>query len=380
MLRIGIIAGEASGDLLGADLICAIRKHNPDIEVIGIGGERLIEAGCQSLYPMERLSVMGISEIFSRYFELLNIRRRIKQYFMDNPPDIFIGVDAPDFNFPIEKVLHNSGIKTIHYVSPSIWAWREYRLKSIAQSIDLMLTLFPFEHPYYEKYGIPVRFVGHPLAKKINIKTDKSAARTRLHLPMDKNIIAIMPGSRSSELNKLIEPFLHTANWCSERTSHLHFVTNLVNENAKNIFMEKIRKIAPEIQISIFTGQSLDVLEAADVILLASGTIALEAMLLKRPMVVAYKVSWLTYQIAKRLIRIPYVSLPNILAGRRIVPEYIQYDCRPEIMGPAILKWLNDKQAVADLVCDFTEIHQKIQPPPDQLIAKAVLDIINCNA
>ena len=380
MLRIGIIAGEASGDLLGADLICAIRKHNPDIEVIGIGGENMIAAGCQSLYPMERLSVMGISEIFSRYFELLNIRRRIKQYFMDNPPDIFIGVDAPDFNFPIEKVLHKSGIKTIHYVSPSIWAWREYRLKSIAQSIDLMLTLFPFEHPYYEKYGIPVRFVGHPLAKKINIKTDKSAARTRLHLPMDKNIIAIMPGSRSSELNKLIEPFLHTANWCSERNSHLHFVTNLVNENAKNIFMEKIRKIAPEIQISIFTGQSLDVLEAADVILLASGTIALEAMLLKRPMVVAYKVSWLTYQIAKRLIRIPYVSLPNILAGRRIVPEYIQYDCQPEIMGPAILKWLNDKQAVADLVCDFTEIHQKIQPPPDQLIAKAVLDIINCNA
>jgi len=317
MLRIGIIAGETSGDLLGADLINAIRKFHSDIEVIGIGGERLIEAGCQSLYPIERLAVMGISEVFTRYYELLNIRHKIKQYFIENPPDVFVGVDAPDFNFPLEKALRSSGIKTIHYVSPSIWAWREYRLKSIAQSVDLMLTLFPFEPPYYEKYGIPVKFIGHPLAKKINIKMDKSAARTRLHLPLDKNIIAIMPGSRYSELNRMIVPFLRTADWCIKRTNNLHFVANLVNEDAKRIFMEKMEEFTPEIQISIYTGQSLDVMEAADVILLASGTVSLEAMLLNRPMVVAYKVSWLTYQIAKRLIRIPYVSLPNILAGRQ---------------------------------------------------------------
>lgn len=376
MLRIGIIAGEASGDMLGADLINAIRKYNPDIEVIGIGGEKLTSAGCLSLYPMERLAVMGISEVFSRYIELLNIRRNIRQYFIDNPPDIFIGVDAPDFNFPLERALRNSGIKTIHYVSPSIWAWREYRLKSIAQSVDLMLALFPFELPYYEKYGIPVQYVGHPLAGKINLETDKLAARTRLHLPEDKPIIAIMPGSRYSELDKHIEPFLQTANWCNKKINDLYFVANFVNEDAKKIFIEKIKNISPGIRISIYTGQSIDVMAAADVILLASGTVALEAMLLKRPMVVAYKVSWLTYQIAKRLIRTPYVSLPNLLAGRQIVPECIQYNCRPEIMGPELMKWLNNKQAVADLIYEFAEMHQKLRPISEESVANAVLDII----
>lgn len=377
MIRIGIVAGEASGDLLGGELISALKSENADIEFTGIGGENMKMAGCNCLYSSDSLSVMGISEVFSRYFDLIKIRKNIIRYFLDNPPDLFIGIDSPDFNFQIERKLRHVGIKTIHYVSPSIWAWREYRLKSIAKSADLMLTLFPFEVVFYKKYGIPVESVGHPLADKIGTETDKHDKRKELGLPDNTNIIAILPGSRASELKKLAVPFLQTAKLCHEQMENLCFVVNLVNEDDKKYVEAIARQVSPNISLSFYTGRPWDVMGAADVVLLASGTAALEAMLLKRPMVVAYKVNWLTYQLAKRLVRLPYVSLPNVLAGRMLVPEYLQDECRPEIMSKELIRLLKDKKNVDELKTEFRRIHENIRPSSGNTIAKVILGLCN---
>lgn len=377
MPSIGIVAGEASGDFLGADLISVLRKRRPDLQVTGIGGDRMRQAGCECLYPVEKLSVMGITEVLGRYLELHEIRGKLIKFFIANPPDVFIGIDAPDFNFPLELALRGKGIRSIHYVSPSIWAWREYRLKSIAKSVDMMLTLFPFEPGYYEKAGIPVRFVGHPLARSINLVPDPAAARRRLGLPEAGPVIALMPGSRQSELRRLTPVFLKTAVWCRQQTGKLHFISNLVNETDRQYVEQQMREITPAINVTLTTGRPLEVMEAADVVLLASGTAALEAMLLKRPMVVAYQLNWLTYQIAKRLIRVPYVSLPNLLAGKPLVPECLQDDCRPEVLGQHILDWLNNPSKVRQLVQEFTSIHEQIRLEGDDALANAVLEFIH---
>lgn len=379
MIRIGIVAGEASGDLLGSELISALKLENADIKFTGIGGDNMKKAGCDCIYSIDSLSVMGISEIFSRYFDLLKIRKNIKNLYLENPPDLFIGIDAPDFNFSLERMLRQAGIKTLHYVSPSIWAWREYRLKSIARSVDMMLTVFPFEPVLYRKYGIPVNFVGHPLANKIDLKTDKHIKRQELGLPEDSKLVAILPGSRSSELKKLTIPFLQTASLCHKQVGQLHFICNLVREDDKKYVESLARQLTPDIDITFYTGRSLDVMGAADVVLLASGTAALEAMLLKRPMVVAYKVSWLTYQLAKRLIYLPYVSLPNVLAGRKIVPEYLQDQCTPDNMSKEIIRLFENKKMVEELESEFTRIHENIRPPSDNTIAKIILGLINEN-
>jgi lipid-A-disaccharide synthase len=376
MLRIGIVAGEASGDFLGSHLIASLKSIYSDIEVIGIGGNMMENAGCQCIYPSSRLSVMGISEVFSKFMGLISIRSHVRKFYLENPPDVFIGIDAPDFNFPLEKALKKAGIRTIHYVSPSVWAWREYRLASIAKCIDLMLTLFPFEAVLYEKYGITARFVGHPLANIIPMKTDKHAARKALGLPEEGTIIALFPGSRSTELNKLVIPFLETANWCRNKLKNVLFICNLVNESDLEYVQSRTRETSHDINMSLFTGKSLTVMAAADVVLLASGTASLEAMLIKRPMVVAYKVNWLTYQIAKRLIHIPYVSLPNLLAGRKIIMECLQENCQPEIMGNEIISLLNDKNRVSELIREFENLHKKISAGPSDNIANIILDFV----
>ena len=377
MSRIGIVAGEASGDLLGGDLITDLKAGNPEIEFSGIGGEKMVNAGCKCIYPVEKLAVMGISEIFGRYFELLRIRSNIRNYFLANPPDLFIGIDAPDFNFPLEKELRKSGIKTVHYVSPSIWAWREYRLAKISKCIDLMMTLFPFEPAYYEKYAIPVRFVGHPLAQKISMVTDKQEKRQKLGLPGNRKIIAVLPGSRKGELEKLVTPFLQAINICHDRIDNLLVVFNLVNEEHKKQVELQARQISPGININFYSGQSLDVMGAADVVLLASGTAALEAMLLKRPMVVAYKVNWITYQLVKRLIRLPYVSLPNVLAGRKLVPECLQQDCQAENLGREIIKLFNEPERTKELENEFRHLHECIIPTPENSAASVIRSLLS---
>lgn len=377
MIRIGIVAGEASGDFLGAGLINALNREGIDYQLEGIGGDRLQAVGCHCLYPMEKLSVMGISEVLGRFRELLGIRRSLARYFTSNPPDVFIGVDAPDFNFPLERVLRKNGIRVIHYVSPSVWAWREYRLKTIATAVDMMLTLFPFEPPYYEKYGIPVVHVGHPLAGEIGLETDKQAARERLDLPPDGKILAVLPGSRHAELEKHTEPFLKAAGLCQQQTGKLKIISNLVNRASLDQFRELVRRFAPDIDVTMFSGRCHDVIAAADAVLLASGTVALETMLIKRPMVVGYRVNWLTYQIAKRMIRTPYVSLPNLLAGRKVVPECLQNDCRPDRIGQALVNWLQDQESVKQLNTEFTRLHRELMPVSDAGMASIVMKVIN---
>jgi len=377
MLRIGIVVGEASGDLLGAQLIRDLKEKYSDVEVVGIGGKHLIENGCQSLFDMERLSVMGIFEIFGRLFELLGIRRKLTKYFIENPPDIFIGIDAPDFNLTLEENLRSQGIRTVHYVSPSVWAWRESRLKKISRAVDLMLVLFPFELPYYEKNNITVRFVGHPLATQLNKTTDKNSVREVLGLPSDKIIIALMPGSRKSELNQHSQIFLKTALWCQERHDNLYFVANMVDEQTEVMFNKVINETSPDLPITIFTNDSRRVMEASDLLLLASGTITLEAMLLKKPMVVAYRVSWLTYQIFSRLIHAPYVALPNLLADKLLVPECLQYDCTPEKLGSELSAWLNDESAVEKLKHEFDVIHQGMIQQKRHTAIDAIMPLIS---
>lgn len=372
MLRIGIVAGEASGDLLGAQLIKDLKKKYSDIEIVGIGGKHLIDCGCQSLFSMERLSVVGISEVLGRYLELLGIRKKLVKYFINNPPDVFIGIDAPDFNLTLEEKLHSKGIKTVHYVSPSVWAWRESRLKKISRAVDLMLVLFPFELPYYERKNIAVSFVGHPLAVQKNEALDENDARDVLGLPQDKTIVALMPGSRQSELKQLVSIFLETAVLSQKQHKDIHFVTNLVDEDSREYFINSIDEFCPELPISIFTGDSRRVMQASDVLLLASGTITLEAMLLRKPMVVAYRFSWVTYQIFKRLIHTPYAALPNLLAGKFIVPECIQYDCTPEKLGAELSKWLSDKDAIEKLRNTFNDIHEEMIQQENHSAADAV--------
>jgi len=377
MIRIGIVAGEASGDFLGAGLMNALKREGIDYQLEGIGGDRLHAAGCHSLYPVEKLSVMGISEVMGRFRELLAIRRSLAQHFINNPPDVFIGVDAPDFNFSLERTLRKNGIRVIHYVSPSIWAWREYRVKKIAAAVDMMLTLFPFEPAYYEKYSIPVTHVGHPLAGEIALETDQQAARQRLELPPDRRILAVLPGSRRAELEKHTEPFLQAAVWCQQQSGELEIISNLVDRSSRDLFRELGRRYAPDTDVTLYTGRCHDVIAAADVVLLASGTVALEAMLIKRPMVVGYRVNWLTYQIAKRMIRTPYVSLPNLLAGRQLVPECLQDDCKPDRLGPALVKWLQDQESVKQLNAEFTRLHAELMPTSDTGLVSIVMNVIN---
>jgi lipid-A-disaccharide synthase len=375
-MRVGIVAGEASGDLLGAGLIEALRDLEPELVAEGIGGPKLADAGCRILFPMDKLAVMGLSEVMGRYLELRSIRARLKEQFINHKPDVFIGVDAPDFNLGLEKKLRGSGIKTIHFVSPSVWAWRAYRADSIRESIDLMLSLFPFEEHFYQQHKIPYKFVGHPLADKLPLKPDRFSARRKLGLSEKKRIIALMPGSRENELKRMVAPFLMAARQCYEQDNDFFFTTGLVDEKAGIYFAEMKSQIAPELPVKIITGQSHTVMEAADVILLASGTVALEAMLLKKPMVVAYKLSWVTYSLAKLMIKIPYVSLPNLLAGRQVVPECVQSQCEPVRLKNELLKWFDDSSAVKDIQMRFDVIHAGLRREANKRAADAVLELV----
>jgi lipid-A-disaccharide synthase len=374
--RFGIVAGEASGDLLGAGLISAIKQYYPDAIFEGIAGPFMEEQGARSLFPMDRLSVMGIVEVLGRYRELKGIQKKVVNHFRKNPPDAFIGIDAPDFNLGIEHQLRDIGIKTIHYVSPSVWAWRQHRIKKIAKSTDLMLTLFPFEAQFYKDHGVPVEFVGHPLADIIPLETDKLAARQSLSLPPESKILALLPGSRSNELHYLAGPFLDTVSWLRTHIPQLEVVVPLANQNRRQQFEQTLNNMPDAPHIRLVDGQSREVMAAADVVLLASGTAALEAMLLKRPMVAAYKLSPLTYWIARYLVKVKNVTLPNLLAGERLVPELIQHEVTPERLGKAVMEYFKNPDILNNLHQRFFQIHQTLRRGASQRAAEAVLHII----
>jgi len=374
-LHVGIVAGEASGDNIGAGLIGANRAQVPNAVFEGIGGPRMTQAGCYSLYPIERLSVMGLVEVLRHLPELLAIRRDLRRHFQATPPDIFIGIDAPDFNLALEKRLKRSGIRTLHYVSPSVWAWRRYRVRKIAASVDCMLTLFPFEEQFYREQQVPARCVGHPMADLIADDVDRGEARAQLGLKHRGPLVAILPGSRVSEVKRMAQPFLQAAAWCYERRIDMRFVVPLANQACRDVFESMLAQTAGRLPVTLLDGDSLGAMAAADAVMLASGTATLECMLLKRPMVVAYRLSPLTYQMARVLVKSRYFSLPNLLAGRPLVRELVQHEVTAETLGREVLALIENPARAQELVSTFAGIHADLRRDASKQAADIVLDM-----
>ncbi len=375
-MKIGIVVGEVSGDNLAVNLIRALRKLYPDLTFEGILGPALLQEGGQSLYPMERLSVMGLIEPLGRLPELLRIRRHLIRHFCKNPPDVFIGVDAPDFNLGIEKKLKAQGIPTVHYVSPSVWAWRQGRVKGIKKSVDFMLTLFPFEAKFFEDHRVPVCFTGHPLADQIPLEVNTIETKEGLGFDIARPVIALLPGSRQSEIKYLAEIFIKSAQLCFEKQKNLQFVMPLVSAEHKKQLEILCHTIVPELPIKIMVGNAYGAMRAADAVLVTSGTATLEVMLHKKPMIVAYRTHPINFYIAKCLVKLSYIALPNLLAGEMIVPEFIQDNATPEKLSEALLQLLSPNFDRKNLVEKFTAIHLSLRKNASDVAAQAINHLI----
>ncbi|MGE8450630.1 MAG: lipid-A-disaccharide synthase [Pseudomonadales bacterium] len=367
-LRVALVAGEASGDILGSGLMQAIKQRYPDAEFIGVGGARMEAEGLKSYFPMERLAVMGLVEVLGRLFELLGRRRQLARDLIAAQPDVFIGIDAPDFNLGLELKLRRAGIKTVHYVSPSVWAWRQKRVLKIREACDLMLTLFPFEAQFYDAHQVPVRFVGHPLADAIPQQADRAAAREALDLPQDEPVIALMPGSRGGEVARLGELFLDAAIRLRALRPGVRFLLPCATPERRAQLEQMLA--GRDLPLTLLDGRSHEVLAACDAVLIASGTATLEALLYKRPMVVAYRVAPLTYRILKRLVKSPYISLPNLLAERLLVPELIQDAATPDALAQAVAPLIDGGQVQTE---GFDVIHRALRCDASVSAADAVL-------
>jgi len=373
-----MVAGEASGDQLAAPLIAALKARRNPILFAGIGGPRMEVHGFQSHFPMDKLSVRGYAEVLWHYREILAIRRRMLRGLLAERPDVFIGVDASDFNLGLERKLKDAGIPAVHYVSPSVWAWRGWRVRKIARSVNRILVMFPFEQPLYEKAGVPVTYVGHPLADLIPLEPKKHEARAALRLPSGKLIVALLPGSRRSEMQYMAQTFIQAAHRFRQEVHDVHFVCPTVTRETRDMFERTVHEQQrTDLPLTLLFGHSHEALEAADLALVASGTATLETALFKTPMVIAYRQAPLTWALMRGMIYLPYVGMPNILAGEKLVPEYLQDDANPAALAGALLTLLRDTAAQRRQVERFREFHHLLRQNAADKAALAVLELIN---
>ncbi|MFT6897086.1 MAG: lipid-A-disaccharide synthase [Paraglaciecola sp.] len=380
-IRVAIVAGETSGDILASGLMRRIKSQYPNAIFEGIGGPRMQAEGCRSIFDMEELSVMGLVEVLSRIRRLLFVRKSLFEYFKGNPPDIFIGVDAPDFNLRLERPLKKIGIKTVHYVSPTVWAWREKRIFTIGKATNLVLSIFPFEKTLYDKHRIPCKYVGHTMADAIPLVPDKPAARKFLDVKPTARVLAVLPGSRHSEVEMLLGIFMQSAVGLAEHVPQLSVLIPVVNQQRKRQVESYLQEHPLSVNHRIVIGHAREVMIAADAVLLASGTATLEAMFCKRPMVAAYKLNWLTHQMMKRLYKAKYFALPNILADEQLVPELLQDEVNPDNIIAHLLPYFNEDTTTRDsLVQRFSELHLVLKQDADSQAAQAVIDLISVEA
>ena len=374
-LTIALVAGETSGDILGAGLIRALKAKYPDAHFVGVAGPLMQAEGCEAWYEMEELAVMGVVEVVERLPRLLKIRRDLTQRFIALKPDVFVGIDAPDFNITLEGRLKRAGIRTIHYVSPSVWAWRQKRVFKIGRNTDLVLAFLPFEKAFYDRFDVPCRFIGHTMADAMPLQPDKLAARRELGIAADALCLALLPGSRNAEVEMLSADFLKTAQLLRVRYPALEIVVPLVNAKRRAQFERIKAEVAPELPMHLLDGKGRAAMIASDAALLASGTAALECMLAKCPMVVGYRMKPFTFWLAKRLVKTPYVSLPNLLAGREIVRELLQEECQPDALAAALEPLLHAGPARDTLLTTFHQLHEQIRWNADEQAAQAVLEL-----
>lgn len=371
------MAGETSGDMLGAQLVSAVRGRMGGVRFVGVGGPRMEAAGVECLYPAERLAVRGYVEVLRHYLDIVGIRRRLRARWIEEPPDMFVGVDAPDFNFGLEHALRRAGVPTVHFISPSIWAWRPERMRKIKAAVSHMLALFPFEAPLYEAAGVPVSFVGHPLADMLPEQPDRHAAREQLRLPADRTVVALLPGSRESELRQLADLYVAVARLMSRRRPDLLFIVPLVNRVTRDLFEAALARVDGGLpNVTLLFGHSHEALTAADSALVASGTATLEAALLGCPMVITYRMPSLTYRIMwpKRLL--PYVGLPNVLAGEFLVPELLQDDATPDNLAQALLNLLGDALVRRRMEARFAAMRAGLRRNAAASAAQVLVDLL----
>lgn len=373
-LTIGLVVGETSGDILGTGLIRAVKTQVPNARFIGVAGPLMQAEGCEAWYEMEELAVMGVVEVLECLPRLLKLRKDLTRRFSDLKPDVFVGIDAPDFNFTLEGRLKQRGIRTIHYVSPSVWAWRQQRVFKIGKATDLVLTFLPFEKAFYDRFNVPCRFIGHTIADAMPLQPDRLAARVALCIDPQVHCLAMLPGSRSAEVEMLSPDFLKTAQRLRSHYPDLEVVAPLVNAKRREQFERIKAEVAPELTVHLLNGQGREAMIASNAALLASGTATLECMLAKCPMVVGYRMKSFTFWLAKQLVKTPYVSLPNLLAGRAIVTELLQDYCVPDKLAAALIPLLEDSSQSEKLKQDFLSLHKIIRCGADEQAAQAVLE------
>ena len=377
-LRVGIVAGESSGDQLGAALITAMRARVPDVQFFGMAGPKMIAAGCDAWAASEEIAVMGLAEVLPHLPRLIRLRSSLVARFRAARPHVFVGIDSPAFNLGLAKKLRSADCKTVQYVAPQVWAWRQGRVRGIGRACDLVLCLLPFETSFYERHGVPAVFVGHPLADQIPLDVDREGARRALDLPLDTTIVALLPGSRLGEVERLGNDFLAAAAWIAERRPEMRFVAAMASTRVRQAFERKMAEVPNVPQISIFDGQAQPVLAAADAVIVASGTASLETLLSRRPMVVAYRFAAITAFVLRALglVKVPFFSQPNLLVGRRLVPELLQEQVTGASLGAALLGVIDDREFLSELQREFRTLHETLRRGGADRAASAILDCL----